>query len=99
MDTGVLYQNRIRNFLRSLGYPIGPPSIIYEDNQAKIKRVLADIITTQDRPLDAMITAIHEIHIQKTFEMVNTRSNMQIYGLNSNPRGRKILSNIIDHSI
>ena len=65
MYIGVLDQNWIRDFFRPIGYPIGPPSKIYEDNQATIKTVLADIITTQSRPLDVLITAIHELHIRK----------------------------------
>ena len=59
MYTGVLDQNWIRDFFRSIGYPIGPPSKIYEDNQATIKIVLVDIITPQARLLGVLITAIH----------------------------------------
>ena len=43
--TGVLYPNWIKKFFRSIVYPIGPPSKLYEDNQTKIKSVLTDIIT------------------------------------------------------
>ena len=45
MYTGILDQNWIRNFYRSIGYPIGTPSNIYKDQQAKNKRVLVEIIT------------------------------------------------------
>ena len=79
----------------SIGYPIGPPSKLYEDNQATIIRVLVDIITPQSRPLDFLITALHEIHLIKTYDMVDTRSNMQHADLNSKPQGRKILRDII----
>ena len=37
MYTGVLYQKRIRNVYISIVYPIGNPSNLYEDNQAKMK--------------------------------------------------------------
>ena len=90
MYTGVLYKNWFRDFFRPVGYPIGPPSELYENNQATIKRVLANIITTQYRPLDVLITAIHKILLRKTFEMVDTRSNMQLADLNYNPHGGKI---------
>ena len=33
MYTGVLYEKWKRDFFRSIGYPIGPPSKLYEDNQ------------------------------------------------------------------
>ena len=58
MYTGVLDQNWIRYLFRSISYPIGPLSKLYEYNQAKIKRFLTDIITPQARPLDVLITAI-----------------------------------------
>ena len=38
MYKGVLDQNWIRDLFRSIGYPIGPPSKIYEDNQATIEK-------------------------------------------------------------
>ena len=59
MYKGVLDQNWIRDFFRSIGYPIGPPSKVYEDNQATIKIVLAHIITPQCILLDVLITDIH----------------------------------------
>ena len=81
MYTGVLDQNYIRYFFRSVFYPIGPPSKIYEDIQATIKIVPVDRITNKARPLDVLITALHELHLKKTFEMVHTISNMQLADL------------------
>ena len=52
-----------------------------------IKIVLSDRITPQARPLDILITALHNIHPQNTFEMVDIISNMQLSDLNSKPRG------------
>ena len=57
--TGVLYKNWVIKFYISIGYPIGYPSKLYENNQATIKRLLKDIITVQDRPLEFLITTIH----------------------------------------
>ena len=99
MYTGVLDQKCIRNFFRSILYPIGPPSKLYEENQAIIKIVLADIIVTHVRPIDVLITDIHEHHLRKTFEMVDTRSNMQLSDLNSKTHGRKSLRDILDRVI
>ena len=65
MYTGVLDKHWIRKLFRSIGYPIGPPSKLYEDKQATIERFLEDIITTQDRPIDFLITALHEVHLRK----------------------------------
>ena len=62
MYTGLLDQNWIKDFFRSIGYLIGPPSKLYEDNQAKIKSVMSDRITPQNRPLDVLINALHELH-------------------------------------
>ena len=65
MYTGVLDQNWTRKLFRSIGYPIGPPSKLYEDKQSTLKRVFADIITPQDKPIDVLITAIHELYLRK----------------------------------
>ena len=95
----MLDQNWIRDLFRSIGYPIGPPSKLYKDNQATIKRVPADQITPQARPLEVLITALHELYLRKTFDMVYTRSNMQLADLSSKPHGGKSLRNIIDRDI
>ena len=68
-------------------------SKLYEDKQATIKRVLADRITPQARYINVLITDIHEIHICKTFYMVDTISNMHLSDLDSKPHVRKV-SNI-----
>ena len=60
------------------------------EKKATIKIVLADRITPQSRPLDALITAINELHLRITFEMVDTISNMQLADINSKPHGGKI---------
>ena len=97
--TGVFYQNFIRNFYRSIGYPIRIPSKIYEDNQAKVLRILADRTNLQPRPLVVLITALHNIYLEKTFGMADTRSKIQLADLNSKPHGGKILRDIADRAI
>ena len=64
-------------------------------NRQQSKKVLAYIITPQARPLDFLITDIHKLHLRKTFEMVDTKSNIQLYDLNSKPHGGKSLLDII----
>ena len=91
MYIGVLDQNWIGDFFRSIVYPIRPPSKLYYDNQGIIESVMADIITPQSRPLDVLITALHELHLRKIFDMVDTRSNMQLAELNSKPHRGKSL--------
>ena len=95
----MIAQNWIKHYFRSFGYSIGTPSKIYEDNRAKIKILLLDIVTHQAIPLGVIITALHELHPQKTFEMVDTRSNMRLADLNSKPHGEKRLRDLIDHVI
>ena len=82
MCTGVLDHDYVGNLYILLGYPIGPPSKLYEDNQATIKILLTDRITPQSRTLGILIAAIHELHHRKTFDMVYTRPNMQPDDLN-----------------
>ena len=95
----MLDKNCIRNFFRLIGYPIGPSSNLYEDNQATIKIVLVYSITPQYRPLNLLITTLCGICLCKTFDMVDTRSNMQLADINSMPHGEKNLIDIIDRSI
>ena len=79
--TRVLDKNWVKNFYRSIVYPIGPLSKLYKDKQATIKIVLVDRTTPQARHLDFLITIIYEPHFCKTFAMVDTRSNMQSDGI------------------
>ena len=95
----MLYQNCIRTFYRSIGIPIVPPSKLYEGKQATIKRVLADRINPQARQIDVLITALHKLRLRKTFDMVDTISNMQLADLKSNPHGGKSLVDTIDRTI
>ena len=64
-----------------------------------IKRVLIDSINNQTRHLDVLIIGLHELHIRKTFNTVETRSNLQLADVNSKPRGGKSLKDLIDQSI
>ena len=81
MDHKILYINWL---------PIGPPSKIYEDEQATFKISLTKIINNQARPLDVLITDLHEIYLTYIFEMVYTISNMQLADLNSKPHDGKV---------
>ena len=85
-----LDKNCIRKLFRSISYPIGPPSKPYEDNQATIKRFLVDINNPQSRPTEVLITSLHELHLRKTFDMVDTISNIQLSDLRFKPHGGKI---------
>ena len=95
----MVYQNWIRNFLRSIDYPVRLPSKLYEDIQETIKRVLSDRITPQARPINILIIKLLEIHLLYTFYMVDTRSNIQLADINSKTCGVKGLIDIIDRAI
>ena len=99
MYTGVLDNIWIIIFYLSIGYSIRPPSKLYEENKATIKRFLEDIITHQARPLCVLITALHEIHLLNKFDMAEKRSNMQLVDINYKHHGGKSLRDIIDRSI
>ena len=43
------------------------------------------MITPQSSPIDVLIASLHELHIRNTFDMADTRSNMQISDINSKP--------------
>ena len=50
-------------------------------------------------PLDVLITTLHDLHLRKKFDKVDTRSKMQLANLNSKFHGVKILRDIIDCAI
>ena len=50
---------------------------------------MTDRITPQSRPLNILIAALHENHLSKIFDMVDTKSNMKLYDLNSKHHGEK----------
>ena len=60
---------------------------------------MLDRITTQSRPLDVLITSVHELHLIKKIEIMDTISNMQLDDPNSKPHGGKSIINFIDLSI
>ena len=84
--TCVVDQNSIFVF-RSIGYPIGAQSKLYEYNQATINQVLANRITPQTQHIDVLINSINEYHLEQTFATVDTRSTMKLNDLNSKPHG------------
>ena len=43
---------------------------------------MVDRITPQARPIDLLITSLHEFSLRNTFEMMYTRSKMQLAYLN-----------------
>ena len=47
-------------------------------------------ITPKAIPIDVLLTSLHELHLRKNIEMVDTRSNIQLSELNSNPHGVKV---------
>ena len=99
MYIGVVDQKFIIIFCWSICYPIFAPSKLYEENQSTIKPVLVGIITTQDQPLEFLITALYDYHLRQTFVTVHTRSNMQLAYLNSGPHGGKIFRYLVDFTI
>ena len=100
MYTGVLYHNYIINFYISIGYPIGPPSKLYENNKSTIKLLfLADSITPQSRPINILITDLHDHFLCRTFYMVDIGSNIPLAELNSKPHGGQSLKYFIYRSI
>ena len=48
---------------------------------------------------DILVTALHKIDLRKTFDMVYTRSNIQLADLNSKPHGGQSIGYIIDRAI
>ena len=99
MYTGVVDQKCIRNFCRSIGYPIGAPYKLYEYNQDTIKQVLSDRITPQILSLGVFINVFNEYHLRQTFVALDTISSMKMADLNSKPHGVQILRDLVDQAM
>ena len=99
MYTVLLDQNWIIDFFRSIGYPIGPPSKLYDDNQVTIKRVLVDRITPRYIPLDFLITAINELHPIKKLKWWTQDQTCNLMTSIPNLMVEKSLLNLIDCNI
>ena len=89
----------IINFFRSIGYPIGTPSNIYEENQATFKKIPGVHNHSPSQTSKLTNHLYPQNPSQNIFDMVDTRSNMQLSDLNYKPHGRKSLRNIIDNTI
>ena len=79
--------------MASIGFPLSKPTPTYEDNQATIKQVLKDRITPEARPLDVLITGLHEHKLRGTFSIHDCRSDLQLAYFNSKPLGGDLLAN------
>ena len=90
---GVKQTYCLRNFMLSIGFPICQPTPTYEDNQATIKQVLKDRITPQARPIDVLITSLHEHHARGTFAIADCKSQLMLADFNSHPIGGDQLAN------
>ena len=60
---------------------------------------MSDRITPEVRPFEVLITDLHNIYLLKTFEMIDTRSNMKLYYLNYKPNGFKSIRDIIYRAV
>eukprot|EP00957_Ditylum_brightwellii_P154248 11738465-Ditylum_brightwellii.AAC.1 len=99
LHKGITKVSDIRNFSSSLGYSIGEPSTVYEDNTCTIKAITSDRITPAHRHHDVKISlAIY--HKQKgTVKVKYSKSEHTLADPNTKPHGCKTLTNKIDRLI
>ncbi len=83
----------IRNFLKTIGYPCKTPTTTYEDNSATISQVLKDRITPKARPVDILVTNLHDLYLQEVFEIKSCKTNYMLADINSKPLGGDSLHN------
>lgn len=63
----VLHSGHIRKRFADFGIKIDGSILTVEDNQATIKEVLKDRLSTAVRHLDVLITYLHEQYLRKSF--------------------------------
>lgn len=83
----------IRNFMTSIGSPICLPTPTYEDNQATIKQVNKDRLTPRARPVDVLITSLHEHKLRGTYEIADCHTDLMLADFNSKPLKGNELAN------
>ena len=59
----------VRNFLKSIGFPCKVSMKTYEDNVEMISQVLKYRITPKERPVDILVTNLHDLYLQDIFSI------------------------------
>jgi hypothetical protein len=89
----------IRSFLTTIGYGQSLPKLTFEDNNATISQVIKDCLTPQARPLDVLITSLHDHHKRGTFKIASCSTKLMLADYNSKPLSGDILLDKILWSI
>ena len=73
------------NFLNSIGIKIYLPIPTYEDNDSTLQQVTKNRIEPLERPLDILITSLHENLNRGTMRLQYVKSNLQLEDFLSKP--------------
>ena len=89
--TGVRRTYCIRTYLAMIGFTISAPTPTFEDNAETIVQVTKNIIAPQERPVDIMITSLHEHKNRGTFTIAYCKTTLMLEDFLSKPQGGYIL--------
>eukprot|EP00957_Ditylum_brightwellii_P194103 14782476-Ditylum_brightwellii.AAC.1 len=90
LHKGIIKVNGICNYSSSIGYSIGEPSTIYEDNAGTIKAITADHITLIYRHNNDKISIIIYNKQKGTITVEHPKSELMLADLNINHMRAKL---------
>jgi hypothetical protein len=85
LATGVKGSFAQREFISSLGYPIGEPTNTLEDNQGKIKCIVKSRIHETTNHLFTRISWLHEMFLPVIVKPSYTKTKLQLSDVNTKP--------------
>eukprot|EP00957_Ditylum_brightwellii_P065454 4965806-Ditylum_brightwellii.AAC.1 len=70
--------SNIRKFSTSIGYPIGEPATLYEDNMGTIRAIVSDRIAPTHRNHNCMLYTVLHHKKEGTFGIEHAKSDMML---------------------
>jgi hypothetical protein len=85
LTTGVNKKIHHRDFLVSLGFPIGDPTPTFEDNQGTIHSIWASHTHNNTHHLATKISWLNEHYLAGIIKLLYTKAQLQLSDCNTKP--------------
>jgi hypothetical protein len=85
LTSGIKKTIHLRDFLSSVGYPIGDATPIFEDNQGTIKSIKASRLHKNTHHVATRIYCLKEHYAMGIIKLIYTKASLQLYDINTKP--------------
>jgi hypothetical protein len=85
LSSGVKKPIHLRDFLASVGYPIGDATPTFEDNQGTVKCIRASRLHENTRHLSTCISWLNEHYVVGIIKLFYTKTSLQLSDINTKP--------------